>query len=398
MEEIEKLYNVLIDKKLYSKSLEEFEEQFSDPEYVDKVYNVVTDKKLYSKDKETFNNQYSSKKKIEDEPMDSPLAAGGSDLSENQELQTGREIDTLSIQIADLEKQIQTEAETPLSEEEEKLYPLGKPAEKTPAMIELESLTEQRDALINTTEVTTTREEAVEALFNEGIKSPTQSQIIKKLDEVSQSKTQNMQGDKGVITQGEKVKSDDEIKSIFSEDYNDIKNLLQKNESFVVPKLNYLYNDQGFKFEESNILGQEIKVTARNGEEAKITISPSGVGERGAIILDTFIKKNIEESSALEKRVVGYEANDLKFKNEKEKKETIANLSKRENVFQEAAQLYSDNSLKLEFEKKGANSMSDEQRENYNERQRIIMRERRARLKALKEEEAERLLNTETNN
>ena len=46
MEEIEKLYNVLLDKKLYSKSLEEFEEQFSDPEYVDKVYNVVTDKKL----------------------------------------------------------------------------------------------------------------------------------------------------------------------------------------------------------------------------------------------------------------------------------------------------------------------------------------------------------------
>ena len=148
MEEIEKLYNVLIDKKLYSKSLEEFEEQFSDPEYVDKVYNVVTDKKLYSKDKETFTNQYSSKKKIEDEPMDSPSGDGGSDLSEDQELQTGRKIDTLSIQIADLEKQIQTEAETPLSEQEEKLYPLGKPAEETPAMIELEALKKQRDALI----------------------------------------------------------------------------------------------------------------------------------------------------------------------------------------------------------------------------------------------------------
>ena len=40
----------------------------------------------------------------------------------------------------------------------------------------------------------------------------------------------------------------------------------------------------------------------------------------------------------------------------------------------------------------------EENRENYNERQRIIMRDRRARLKALKEEEAERLLNTETNN
>ena len=97
------------------------------------------------------------------------------------DLSTGRKIDTLSIQIADLEKQIQTEAETPLTEEEEKLYPLGKPAEKTPAMIKLESLIEQRDALKNTTEVTATKEEAVEALFDEGIMSPTQSQIIKKI-------------------------------------------------------------------------------------------------------------------------------------------------------------------------------------------------------------------------
>ena len=83
-------------------------------------------------------------KKIEDEPMDSPLADGGSDLSEDQELQTGREIDTLSIQIADLEKQIQTAAEIPLSEEEEQMYPLGKPAVETPEMLELESLKKKK--------------------------------------------------------------------------------------------------------------------------------------------------------------------------------------------------------------------------------------------------------------
>ena len=58
MEEIEKLYNVLINKKLYSKSLEDFQVQFSDPEYVDKVYNVVTDRKLYSKDKESASPGY----------------------------------------------------------------------------------------------------------------------------------------------------------------------------------------------------------------------------------------------------------------------------------------------------------------------------------------------------
>ena len=117
MEEIEKLYNVLINKKLYSKSLEDFQVQFADPEYVDKVYNVVTDKKLYSKDKETFTNQYSSKKKIEDEPTDLPSGTGGSDLSEPFDEdddfplkdEFGQTVDTLVFQIDDVEKQIEKE-------------------------------------------------------------------------------------------------------------------------------------------------------------------------------------------------------------------------------------------------------------------------------------------------
>ena len=45
----------------------------------------------------------------------------------------------------------------------------------------------------------------------------------------------------------------------------DIQILLNRSESFIVPKLNYLYGDQGFKFEEVDILGQKIKVTAKNG-------------------------------------------------------------------------------------------------------------------------------------
>ncbi len=341
MEEIEKLYNVLIDKKLYSKSLEEFEEQFSDPEYVDKVYNVVTDRKLYSKDKETFNNQYSSKKKIEDEPMDSPLAAGGSDLSENQELQTGREIDTLSIKIADLEKQIQTEAETPLSEEEEKLYPLGKPAEKTPAMIELESLTKQRDALIK----------PVEGFDNTNIEE--QKRKV-----------------------GEIVSTDTELSRVndLSQEFKDVKDLLNKNESFIVPKLNYLYRDQGFKFEEADILGQKIKVSARgengfdDGPSIKINIGRfQDEGKRAKELLE-FIEENKEASQALAKTVVGYEANDIKFRNDKEMNESLSSITKRQDRFNQGLQQYSANSLRLEKDFENRESMNQEQIDDYNSR------------------------------
>lgn len=344
MEEIEKLYNVLIDKKLYSKSLEEFEEQFSDPEYVDKVYNVVTDKKLYSKDKETFNNQYSSKKKIEDEPMDSPLAAGGSDLSENQELQTGREIDTLSIQIANLEKQIQTAAEIPLSEEEEQMYPLGKPAVETPEMLELESLKKKRDELIDSTN------KPGDELFD------------------------NTNIDEQKRKVGEIVSTDMELSRVndLSQEFKDVKDLLNKNESFIVPKLNYLYRDQGFKFEEADILGQKIKVSARgeNGfdDGPSIKINIGVFQDEPAKELLEFIEENKEKSSALAQRVIGYEANDIKFRNDKEMDESLYSITKRQDRFNQGLQQYSANSLRLEKDFENRASMNQEQIDDYNRR------------------------------
>ena len=345
MEEIEKLYNVLIDKKLYSKSLEEFEEQFSDPEYVDKVYNVVTDRKLYSKDKETFNNQYSSKKKIEDEPMDSPLAAGGLDLSENQGLQTGREIDTLSIQIADLENQIKEDIEeqkkTPMTTEEI----ITTPAVETPEMLELESLKKKRDELIDSTK------KPGDELFD----------------------NTNIEEEKK--REGEIVSTDMELSRVNTStpEYKDMVELLGRSESFVVPKLNYLYGDQGFKFEEANILGQKIKVTAKNGEKQRINLGEAAkligqTDETRALELLEFIEKNKEASQALAKTVVGYEANQIKFRNDKVMDDAMSTFSKREDRFNKAAQLYSANSLKLEQEINDIESMTPQQRTDLNNR------------------------------
>jgi len=67
MEDLQKLYNVLVQEDLISKPFEEFEVEFSNPEYVDRVFNAVKEKDLYSFDKESFTEKYSSKKKIQDE-------------------------------------------------------------------------------------------------------------------------------------------------------------------------------------------------------------------------------------------------------------------------------------------------------------------------------------------
>jgi len=53
-----KLYNIIVKNKMYSKSYEEFEKQYSTPESIDKIYNAVYSKQLYSKSKGEFQKQY----------------------------------------------------------------------------------------------------------------------------------------------------------------------------------------------------------------------------------------------------------------------------------------------------------------------------------------------------
>jgi hypothetical protein len=60
MNELEKLYNVLIDKGLYTKSFQEFQQKYSsDQVYQNKVYDVVSSEGLYTKDKNSFLQKYS---------------------------------------------------------------------------------------------------------------------------------------------------------------------------------------------------------------------------------------------------------------------------------------------------------------------------------------------------
>ncbi len=63
MEELQKLYDALSREGYYTKSFEEFQEQYADPAYRDKVFGVVTRDGLYTKSREEFDAKYAPVKK-----------------------------------------------------------------------------------------------------------------------------------------------------------------------------------------------------------------------------------------------------------------------------------------------------------------------------------------------
>jgi len=69
MNELKKLYDVLIRDGYYTKSFDDFQVQFSDPVYVQKVYDVINRDGLFTNDIEVFQEKYSVKKKDDSQPV-----------------------------------------------------------------------------------------------------------------------------------------------------------------------------------------------------------------------------------------------------------------------------------------------------------------------------------------
>ena len=61
---LEKLYKVVSEKGLYTKTFEDFKNKFSKPEEREKLFNVVSQQGLYTKTKEDFNKKYFSQPPI----------------------------------------------------------------------------------------------------------------------------------------------------------------------------------------------------------------------------------------------------------------------------------------------------------------------------------------------
>lgn len=148
MEQLQKLYNLYLDAGLISNQVTFDMFSNSTREQQAGLYDAGTRAGFINQTPfEQFETAF-VKKKPEGEPTDSPLATGGSDSSEDTPLNTGREIDTLTIQIANLEQeieqQLQEERQIPMTTEDM----INTPAVETDEMIQLESLKKQRDELI----------------------------------------------------------------------------------------------------------------------------------------------------------------------------------------------------------------------------------------------------------
>ena len=61
MDKLKKLYDVLVRDGKYTKSFEEFQQQYQDPNYQKKVFDVVSGDGLYTKDFNSFTAQYPGK-------------------------------------------------------------------------------------------------------------------------------------------------------------------------------------------------------------------------------------------------------------------------------------------------------------------------------------------------
>ena len=60
MGELQKLFNILSEEGLYTKSFDEFVVQYQDEEYQDRVFDVVSARGLYTKNVDSFKTKYSS--------------------------------------------------------------------------------------------------------------------------------------------------------------------------------------------------------------------------------------------------------------------------------------------------------------------------------------------------
>lgn len=143
--------------------------------------------------------------------------------------------------------------------------------------------------------------------------------------------------------------------------------LIEKDEEYTVPELNYRFNDFGFYFEESGPGFDQMKVTARNGNTLNVRLDPFfGIGAKSeAEALKRFLKENQEEASKIMKQSILIQDKQRKAKNEKEIDTTVKIFNEQTEMFQQEIVDFIDvkNALDAEYEIKFKN-VSPEQIKN----------------------------------
>lgn len=86
MDEKEKLYNALVERELYSKSFEEFDQQFSTPEKIGSLYSSLKDEGLVSIPQDSFQSKYFPQKPASNGDISGDQASSDTIVPENDKV------------------------------------------------------------------------------------------------------------------------------------------------------------------------------------------------------------------------------------------------------------------------------------------------------------------------
>jgi hypothetical protein len=326
MDELKKLYNTLVLKGRYNKSFEDFQSEWQNPQYQNQVYDDVSKLRLYTKDRDTFMKKYAGSAPAP-AAVETPTA-----VEEEAVEQQPKKKDTTV-----LPSGVGSSASSVLAPDDETKALFKKYAEES------SSRKTFADRIIPTTPAT----------------SP---EFQKELKKVEQNKSlAESEFDK----LGEKPKV--EHNKYLNEQLAQInKDLIDKNEEFVVPEMEYRFGGLGFKFEEAGATGDWMDVTAPDGKKIQISLNNflDSKSSEEAFKLQKFIQDNTPMKGlfVLEKSLKDQEVKI--FSNQKEVDDEVAKINKEATAVNQKQKDFLLRQQAYEKEVDALNSIPESQRNN----------------------------------
>ena len=274
MPEIEKLYSVVKDNGLYTKSYDEFVGKYSDEKNMSKLYQVVYDQGLYTKSFDDFKGKYFAQVKKKEQVSPSQQKAQPTSLVTGGTMESGPSESSVNPNSSTplwLQNQ-----EAPKPKKEEEVLPFMPPKPKGI------SLGSER----------VPEKGPIFGVENPEFKDP--EKIDKTLARLQTS-------------------------------------LVDMDEEQATEKLKYLFGDLGFSFDQAGIGYDAITVTSPTGKQLDLSWDTFTKGGDEAVLteLKDFISKESKAPSNVERLQKYYNESNKKFVDQREVNETIATLSKK---------------------------------------------------------------------
>ena len=290
MNELEKLYNVLIREGKTSKSFQEFQTQYAnDNAYREKVYEVVFRDGFTKKDKETFFSVYKPSSSAQSPAAQQPAA-----------------------QLPAAEEVKKKESTTALPSADGGLAQQG-PKNRAP-LFKPEGFDKQMPAAADATFVKKPKLDLVEKKVATAVDDRALEVEKRKAEDLFDKQTVKPRVDQSVY-----------LKERLS---NINKNLINREEEYVVPEMQYQFGDLGFKFEEAGATGDWMNVTAPNGKKTQISLDNflDSKSQAESDRLQKFIKDNTPQKGlfVLEKTM---REQDKKFNSQKQVDDEIKKIN-----------------------------------------------------------------------